>query len=241
MGKQASNLKGYDNVFARNLRKLMERKDITQEELAKKAGCSRQAVSQYMDGSSVPNVDKLLGIADYFGVSIDYLLGRENKPNEKELINQICDYTGLSEEAIQFLSYNKALYNYSFIDFISPANLIDYLLKDSFIIKGMADRAEKYRASLTSSIEWQQLVVYQNVAYDSAIDTDLKDCVDGAEYQFIRESSKILRAIEDQLYKVYNYKETENLLKDIIRQEIFELAAGSSKGVTQDGDDQTEE
>lgn len=108
MGKQASNLKGYNNVFARNLRKLMERKDITQEELAKKAGCSRQAVSQYMDGSSVPNVDKLLGIADYFGVSIDYLLGRKNEPNEIELKYLMCDYTGLSLRDVEYL-HDQAL------------------------------------------------------------------------------------------------------------------------------------
>ena len=234
MGKTASKLKGYDNIFAQRLRKLMERKDITQEELAKKAGCSRQAVSQYMDGSSVPNVDKLLGIADYFGVSIDYLLGREKKPTENEIINLICDYTGLSEEAILFLSANKALYNYSFNDFISPANLIDYLLKDDLIIKGIADRAEKYRASLQGFIEMQQLWVEQKIEYDSSIYTDLEDGVDGAEYQFIRESSKILRAIKDLLYKEYNFKVTENRMKDILRQEILELATGSTKGVTPD-------
>ncbi len=108
MGKQASKLKGYDNIFAVNLRKLMERNKTTQEALATGAGCSRQAISQYMDGSSVPNVDKLLNIADYFGVSIDYLLGREEKLNEKEWMNQICDLTGLTEQAILcFLNYPR--------------------------------------------------------------------------------------------------------------------------------------
>ena len=100
MSKQATKLKGYDNIFAVNLRKLMEREHITQEALAKGAGCSRQAISQYMDGSSAPNIDKLLKIADYFDVSIDYLMGRDKKPNEKERFNDICDYTGLSSGSL---------------------------------------------------------------------------------------------------------------------------------------------
>ena len=100
MSRQASKLKGYDNIFAVNLRKLMKRNKTTQEALARSAGCTRQAISQYMDGTSAPNVDKLLHIADYFGVSIDYLLGCEEKTNEKEFINRISDLTCLTEQSI---------------------------------------------------------------------------------------------------------------------------------------------
>lgn len=105
-GKQESKLKGYDNIFATRLRELMEQTKTTQGTLAKESGCSRQAISQYMDGSSMPNVDKLLSIADYFDVSIDYLLGREDKKNEKELQHIVSGYTGLSEEAIHCLRYS---------------------------------------------------------------------------------------------------------------------------------------
>lgn len=102
-GKKESKLKGYDNVFATRLRDLMEQTKTTQGTLAKESGCSRQAISQYMDGSSMPNVDKLLCIADHFGVSTDYLLGREEKKNKKELQHIVSEYTGLSEEAIKEL------------------------------------------------------------------------------------------------------------------------------------------
>ena len=105
-GKQESKLKGYDNIFATRLRELMEQTKTTQGTLAKESGCSRQAISQYMDGSSIPNVDKLLSIADFFGVSTDYLLGREEKKNEKELQHIVSGYTGLSVEAIQYLRYS---------------------------------------------------------------------------------------------------------------------------------------
>lgn len=103
MAKQASKLKGYDNIFAQRLRALMKECNVTQDILAEKAGCSRQAVSQYMDGSSAPNVDKLLSIADFFNVSADYLLGRTNAETTDKDLRFICEYTGLSENTIMTL------------------------------------------------------------------------------------------------------------------------------------------
>lgn len=89
MGKQASKLKGYNNVFATRLRDLMAKRQITQETLAEQVGCSRQAISQYTDGSTVPNFDKLLGIAKFFNISADYLLGLTNvETNVESLIKQ---------------------------------------------------------------------------------------------------------------------------------------------------------
>lgn len=103
MPKKASKLKGYNNVFATRLRELMEVRDITQDVLAEKANCTRQSISQYMDGSSIPNVDKLLSIAEYFRVSIDYLLGLATEPTTDKDINFICEYTGLDEFSVREL------------------------------------------------------------------------------------------------------------------------------------------
>ena len=100
MAKQANKLKGYDNIFAQRLRALMKERSVKQNILAEKAGCSRQAVSQYIDGSSAPNVDKLLSIAD---VSADYLLGRTNAETTDKDLRFVCEYTGLSENAIMTL------------------------------------------------------------------------------------------------------------------------------------------
>ena len=101
--KQASKLKGYDNVFAQRLRTLMKERGVTQDILAEKAGCSRQAVSQYMDGSSAPNVDKLLSIAEYFSVSTDYLLGLSGTPTNDKDLQFVCDYLGLTEKTVELL------------------------------------------------------------------------------------------------------------------------------------------
>ena len=99
----------YDSVFSSRLRSLIEEKNISKQKLADEIGVSRQAISQYCDGSTVPNADKLLKIAEYFNVSLDYLVGNtESKTpintDEGQLIRSICDYTGLSEKAVKTLN-----------------------------------------------------------------------------------------------------------------------------------------
>lgn len=93
----------YNSPFATNLRELIAQKGTTITALAKVLGISRQAVSQYADGTGQPNVDKLAMIADYFGVSADYLLGLSDIPTRNETIRGIHEKTGLWESAISAL------------------------------------------------------------------------------------------------------------------------------------------
>jgi len=100
---------GYENPFAKNLRTLMtrDRKKTTHEELSKALGISRQAVSKYLDGSSQPVIDTLYKIAQYFGVTADYLLGLEEGENHE--VSDIASKTGLSVDAVEALIYANRL------------------------------------------------------------------------------------------------------------------------------------
>jgi len=51
---------------------------ITQDELAQKLNINRNAISRYENGKRQPDYETLKRIADYFSVSIDYLLERES-------------------------------------------------------------------------------------------------------------------------------------------------------------------
>lgn len=62
-------------IFRERLNYLMQMYDTTQLKLAKASGITRQAISQYLDASTAPNIDKLYLIAKYFNVSADYLIG----------------------------------------------------------------------------------------------------------------------------------------------------------------------
>jgi transcriptional regulator with XRE-family HTH domain len=67
---------GYNSAFASRLRYLMSHSDANQQKLADFIGVTRQAVSAYTLGVSLPDIEKFEKIADFFGVSTEYLLGR---------------------------------------------------------------------------------------------------------------------------------------------------------------------
>lgn len=85
----------------------------TQEELAEQLGVSRQAVSKWESAGSVPDLQKILQLANLFGVSTDYLRKEEMEPEDR--------YTGTNanlevekplrrvsmEEANEFLDVRK--------------------------------------------------------------------------------------------------------------------------------------
>ena len=49
----------------------------TQEDLAQKLGVSRQSVSKWESAGAIPDLKKIIQLADLFGVSTDYLLKDE--------------------------------------------------------------------------------------------------------------------------------------------------------------------
>lgn len=91
---------GYEAAFAVRLRGLIDEADIPQSALADHIGVTRQAVSAYSLGSSLPDIDKFEGIADYFDVSTEYLLGRTDIKKADASKQAAAKYLGLSEEAV---------------------------------------------------------------------------------------------------------------------------------------------
>ena len=68
-------------MFKDNLVELRKIHDMSQEELADIIGVSRQTLSKYETGESLPDIEKCKLIANAFGVSIDDLLNYEPKEN----------------------------------------------------------------------------------------------------------------------------------------------------------------
>lgn len=60
--------------IADRIQNLRKAKGLSQEELADKAGVSRQAVSKWESGQSAPDLDKIIIMSEYFGVTTDYIL-----------------------------------------------------------------------------------------------------------------------------------------------------------------------
>ncbi len=68
-------------MFKDNLVELRKIHEMSQEELADIIGVSRQTLSKYETGESLPDIEKCKLIADAFGVSIDDLLNYEPQEN----------------------------------------------------------------------------------------------------------------------------------------------------------------
>ncbi len=61
------------------LAELMEKTNTLQAELAQYLGVGRTTVSHYVSGRREPDIATLIKIAEYFHVSVDYLVGRDVK------------------------------------------------------------------------------------------------------------------------------------------------------------------
>ena len=65
--------------FRQRLKQLRERKGISRKVLSELCGLNSDAVRRYELEESEPTLHSLVAIADYFEVSVDYLVGRSEK------------------------------------------------------------------------------------------------------------------------------------------------------------------
>lgn len=64
------------NCFPQILRTLREECGLSQEQLGQIIGVKRYSIYTYEKGKSCPDMEGLIALAEYFQVSIDYLVGR---------------------------------------------------------------------------------------------------------------------------------------------------------------------
>ncbi|MBQ8868986.1 MAG: helix-turn-helix transcriptional regulator [Oscillospiraceae bacterium] len=62
------------------LREIRKSRGISQLKMAMDLNTNQNTISRYETGERQPGIDELIKIADYFNVSVDYLLERTNNP-----------------------------------------------------------------------------------------------------------------------------------------------------------------
>lgn len=80
-------------MLAEKLFKLRKDRGLSQEKLAEQLNVSRQAISKWESGIAVPELEKLIVISNYFGVSVDYLLKEEQEISGAVVDNNDCSNT----------------------------------------------------------------------------------------------------------------------------------------------------
>lgn len=73
--------------FSNNFKTMRKQRGLTQEQIAETLGVSCQAVSKWETNTSYPDISLLPIIADFFGVSVDFLIGHDTSKQFEEIDN----------------------------------------------------------------------------------------------------------------------------------------------------------
>ena len=104
-------------VIGDRIKNLMAEKGCKREDIAKELGITHlNTISYFVKGTRKPNVCQLIIIANYFNVSIDYLLGRADVKTTDINVRSICEYLHITEECVHQLHTNKENYLNSIVD-----------------------------------------------------------------------------------------------------------------------------
>ena len=145
---------GYNGKFPTILRELLECHPKTGGKTTLKAlgeyvGIRQQTISLYKNGTTQPTPENLVKIAEYFNVSVDYLLtgiSSENKDMHEEL--------GLSEDAIALMKYAKDTGEFN--GATPLIKLLDSLLSDKDFYEFLEEldlKAEQVRSVLNGKFD----------------------------------------------------------------------------------------
>lgn len=109
-------------MLGKRLKALRNEKKIFQKKLASDLNLSQETISLYESNKREPDYETLNRIADYFDVSIDYLLGRTHI---KETIDNYID-----EKIPHLISEDITNYNKSNNNFINISTIVKLSLKN---------------------------------------------------------------------------------------------------------------
>jgi len=73
-----------ENKFQTVIKDLRKQRKLTQQQVADIVGITATGVSYWESGNTVPNVETLNKLANYFGVTVNYLLGIKDNFKKKE-------------------------------------------------------------------------------------------------------------------------------------------------------------
>jgi transcriptional regulator with XRE-family HTH domain len=129
--------------FGENIKRLRRERDLTQEDLARFLGVSFQAVSKWERGETTPDIATLPGIARYFGVTTDALLGVDKLDEDERMNEYSAKYSennrnGLTDE-------NIALWRAAYEEFPNNFSAINMYLNSLYMWSVAHNDYDKYR------------------------------------------------------------------------------------------------
>ncbi|SFD14429.1 DNA-binding transcriptional regulator, XRE-family HTH domain [Ruminococcus albus] len=194
-----------ENVFPERLKKIMEDEHITQSDLAKKIGATRQSISAYLKGDRNPDIIVLKGLADVLSVSSDYLIGLSDFEINDGDMQAFCKGTGLSEKAAIILD---TLLSDSISQIIESPNFENLLM-----------RIDEVKSSSESFFKDIEKFGLENML-------DLSDIVDLNRYRAIKEFESLLDNFDMRYLRKSEFEEIQKQHLTLVsdnRKQIEEL------------------
>lgn len=95
--------------FSAMLKKLREERHLSQKDVADYLGVTRQAIASYELAKREPDYEVLRKLADYFGVSVDYLLGRSKYDSLIGLMDNDLKQWIVKENNLQYVKLAREI------------------------------------------------------------------------------------------------------------------------------------
>lgn len=93
-------------IFARRLKKLREKHNLSTRALGELVGTSNATISRYETGKRDPDLATAYKLASYFNVSIEYLCGEDGDTKTETLMELYSKLSDISKsEAIKYMTY----------------------------------------------------------------------------------------------------------------------------------------
>ena len=106
-------------MFKDSLKKLREEKNLSQEVFARAMGIAQSTVGNWESGTRMPNIEMTQKVADFFNVSVDYLIGRkdisiqdssiQDSPAQDNYIQENERYQEIIEKTTQALFFDDEI------------------------------------------------------------------------------------------------------------------------------------
>lgn len=184
--------------------------------VAQDLGLSRQTISNFVNGRYKPVGDNLEKLADYFNVSTDYILGRTDVKSPNTSIIGVCEYLGLTEQAVNSLQEASKFHN-KLSDFIE--NHLIKLISQIMILSENSATFLEYRAThpTIQSDEYEQIKIdairYRaTLVFEEILDYYDMRIAKNEEYEKSREQG---RKIDDDFYK----RHIKDVIKKVMKEE----------------------
>ena len=170
-------------IVASRLKMARENKGYSKVEVAKALNIATSSMTYYEQGKAVPSIDKLYALADYYGVTMDWLCGRVNK-NDAVLKTEL-DVAEVLLAALQFEGIELDISDEE-VDAFNKIEVAKFALTSPFLNKFFTNRfylnrikencnSEETKQAMTEVVKTRQEIESMYTKMLEETDLKLKD------------------------------------------------------------------